>query len=54
MSSFQKVFAWVCTVSLSTAFQSMSLDLAGPQGGDRSCTETHVEQSCATLSLGQD
>lgn len=50
MSSFQKIFAWVCTVSLSTAFQSMSLALAGPQGGDRSCTETHVEQSCATLS----
>jgi hypothetical protein len=51
MSSFQKIFAWVCTVSLSTAFQSMSLALAGPQGGDPSCTETHaVKQSCATLS----
>jgi hypothetical protein len=51
MSSFQRIFAWVCTVSLSTAFQSMSLALAGPQGGDRFCTETQVvEQSCATLS----
>jgi hypothetical protein len=49
MSSFQKIFAWVCTVTLSTAFQSMSLAWAGRQGGDRSCTETHaLEQLCAT------
>jgi hypothetical protein len=48
MSSFRKIFAWVCIVSLSAASQSISA--AGPQGKN-SCTETHVvEQSCATLS----